>query len=53
MNTATLAECMKLSFADMPFPAVVQKLAGAGVRAYTADLIALRKTYYGEGRRER
>jgi uncharacterized protein YbcV (DUF1398 family) len=38
---------MKLSFANTPFPAVVQKLAGAGVHAYTADLISLRKTYYG------
>ncbi|HEY5306711.1 MAG TPA: DUF1398 family protein [Pseudolabrys sp.] len=47
MNTETIAECMKLSFADTPFPLVVQKLAGAGVTGYSADLIALRKTYYG------
>jgi uncharacterized protein YbcV (DUF1398 family) len=47
MNTDTIAECMTLSFANTPFPAVVQRLAGAGVHAYTADLIALRKTYYG------
>jgi uncharacterized protein YbcV (DUF1398 family) len=46
MNTETIAECMRLSFADTPFPAVVGKLAGAGVHAYTADLIALRNTYY-------
>lgn len=46
MNTETIVECMDLSFANTPFPAVVQKLAGAGVTAYTADLIALRKTYY-------
>jgi uncharacterized protein YbcV (DUF1398 family) len=37
---------MQASFADTPFPVVVQRLAGAGVSAYTADLIALRKTYY-------
>jgi uncharacterized protein YbcV (DUF1398 family) len=47
MNTATIAECMTLSFANTPFPTVVQKLAGAGVTGYTADLIKLRKTYYG------
>jgi uncharacterized protein YbcV (DUF1398 family) len=49
MNTATIAECMKASFANTPFPIVVQKLAGAGVTNYTADLIALRKTYYDAG----
>ncbi|HZL32259.1 MAG TPA: DUF1398 family protein [Pseudolabrys sp.] len=49
MNTATIAECMQLSFANTPFPAIVQKLAGAGVAAYTADLIALRNTYYDAG----
>ncbi|HZZ62986.1 MAG TPA: DUF1398 domain-containing protein [Roseiarcus sp.] len=49
MNTETLAECMRLSFADTPFPIVVGKLAGAGVAAYTADLTALRKTYYDAG----
>ena len=47
MNTETIKACLQLSFADTPFPVVVQKLIGAGVRAYTADLIALRKTYYG------
>ena len=47
MNTETISECMNLSFANIPFPTVVQKLAAAGVHAYTADLIALRKTYYG------
>jgi uncharacterized protein YbcV (DUF1398 family) len=46
MNTATVSDCMTASFADTPFPVVVQHLAGAGVSAYTADLIALRKTYY-------
>jgi uncharacterized protein YbcV (DUF1398 family) len=46
MNTVTISDCMQASFADTPFPVVVQRLAGAGVTAYTADLIALRKTYY-------
>lgn len=46
MNTATIAECMQASFADTPFPVVVQKLAGAGVVSYRADLTKLRNTYY-------
>jgi uncharacterized protein YbcV (DUF1398 family) len=46
MNTAAIAECMTASFANTPFPVVVQTLAGAGVTNYTADLIVLRKTYY-------
>jgi uncharacterized protein YbcV (DUF1398 family) len=50
MNIDTIAECMPLSFADTPFPQVVQKLAGAGVNSYTADLVQLRNTYYGKGR---
>jgi uncharacterized protein YbcV (DUF1398 family) len=50
MNTDVIAECMKLSFANTPFPLIAQRLAGAGVRAYTADLMQLRKTYYGSGR---
>jgi uncharacterized protein YbcV (DUF1398 family) len=50
VNTGTIAECMTLSFANTPFPIVVQKLAGAGVAGYTADLIKLRKTYYGTER---
>ena len=49
MNTETIVDCMKASFADTPFPVVVQRLAGAGVTAYTADLIALRNTYYDAG----
>lgn len=49
MDTRIIAECMELSFADTPFPHVLQKLAGAGVHAYTADLIALRNTYYDAG----
>jgi uncharacterized protein YbcV (DUF1398 family) len=44
MNTEIIAECMKASFANTPFPAVVQKLASAGITGYNADLIALRKT---------
>jgi len=46
MNTDTIAECMNLSFADTPFPKVVERLVGAGVKSYTADLIKLRNTYY-------
>jgi uncharacterized protein YbcV (DUF1398 family) len=49
MNTATITECMTLSFADTPFPQVVQRLIGAGVESYTADLIKLRNTYYDAG----
>jgi len=41
---------MAASFANTPFPAVVQRLAGAGVMSYTADLVSLRKTYYGPDR---
>jgi uncharacterized protein YbcV (DUF1398 family) len=47
MNTQTIGECMKASFADTPFPQVVQRLVGAGVASYTADLVKLRNTYYG------
>jgi uncharacterized protein YbcV (DUF1398 family) len=49
MNTDIIADCMAASFADTPFPAVVQRLADAGVKAYQADLIALRNTYYDGG----
>lgn len=48
MNTQTIADCMKASFADTPFPAVVQTLAGAGVHGYRADLLKLRNTYYDD-----
>jgi len=47
MNTDIIAKCMKLSFADTPFPKVVANLIGAGVRSYHADLATLRNTYYG------
>jgi uncharacterized protein YbcV (DUF1398 family) len=47
VNTHTINECMAASFADTPFPQVVQRLVGAGVQSYTADLIKLRNTYYG------
>ena len=49
MNTATITECMNLSFADTPFPKVVERLVSAGVKSYTADLIKLRNTYYDAG----
>lgn len=50
MNTDTIAQCMTLSFSNTPFPEVVNRLAGAGVRSYDADLIRLRNTYYGAAR---
>jgi uncharacterized protein YbcV (DUF1398 family) len=49
MNTHTIEECMKLSFADTPFSKIVPMLAGAGVTSYTADLVKLRNTYYDAG----
>ena len=49
MNTETIAQCMHASFADTPFPLVVQRLAGAGVTHYRADLMKLRKAYYDAG----
>jgi uncharacterized protein YbcV (DUF1398 family) len=49
MNVQTIAECMKASFIDTPFPVVVQRLAGAGVHGYRADLLKLRNTYYDDG----
>jgi uncharacterized protein YbcV (DUF1398 family) len=47
VNTQTIDECMRASFADTPFPQVLQRLVGAGVTSYTADLVKLRNTYYG------
>lgn len=49
MNVETISGCLQLSFADTPFPAVAARLAAAGVAAYAADLITLRKTYYDAG----
>ncbi len=49
MNTQTIADCMKLSFADTPFSKIIPRLAGAGVASYTADLVKLRNTYYDAG----
>ena len=49
MKTETISACMQASFADTPFPVVVQTLAGAGVTSYRADLMTLRKTYYDAG----
>ena len=49
MNTETIMQCMRASFADTPFPLVVQRLAGAGVTHYRADLMKLRNTYYDAG----
>ena len=50
MNTDVIEACMKLSFADTPFPKVVERLVVAGVTSYTADLMKLRNTYYDSGR---
>ncbi|MGB6535409.1 MAG: DUF1398 family protein [Xanthobacteraceae bacterium] len=50
MNTGTIEECMRQSFADTPFPEVMRRLVGAGVKSYTADLVKLRSTYYGAAR---
>jgi uncharacterized protein YbcV (DUF1398 family) len=51
MDTQVLEQCMVASFANTPFPAVVARLAENGVTSYTADLMALRKTYYNSGSR--
>jgi uncharacterized protein YbcV (DUF1398 family) len=51
MDTHVLEQCMAASFANTPFPAVVARLAENGVTSYTADLMALRKTYYNSGSR--
>lgn len=48
MNADTIDECLRLSFADTPFPVILDKLAGAGVRSYAVDLFLARETYYGE-----
>jgi uncharacterized protein YbcV (DUF1398 family) len=49
MDHTVIGECMRLSFADTPFPQIVSRLGAAGVRAYRADLIRLENSYYGEG----
>lgn len=41
-----LQECSRGSFANMPFPEVVRKLAAAGIESYHADLYRHEKTYY-------
>ena len=51
MDSQVLEQCMAASFANTPFPAVVARLAENGVTSYTADLMALRKTYYNSGSR--
>jgi uncharacterized protein YbcV (DUF1398 family) len=49
MKTETIEQCMKQSFADMPFAKIIPQLAAAGVNSYTADLVKLRNTYYDAG----
>jgi uncharacterized protein YbcV (DUF1398 family) len=45
MNKSVISDCMRLSFADVPFPQVVAKLVSAGVRSYRADLVRLSNCY--------
>ena len=47
MDKTTISDCTRLSFADTPFPEVVMRLAGAGVRSYRADLVRRQSLYYG------
>ena len=49
MNVEIINGCLKASFADTPFPLIVQRFASAGVISYNADLITLRKTNYDAG----
>ena len=49
MEKDVIGKCVRMSFADTPFPEVVRQLGAAGVRAYHADLINLRNAYYGDG----
>jgi uncharacterized protein YbcV (DUF1398 family) len=49
MKADIIGECMTASFADTPFPTIMQRLAAAGVKSYAADLVKLRNTYYGGG----
>jgi len=48
MDTNVLTECNTLSLAGkITFPEVVMKLAATGTERYIADLVGLRKLYYG------
>jgi uncharacterized protein YbcV (DUF1398 family) len=49
MDTTAIDECDRMSFADVPFPQVVARLAAAGVHSYRADLLRRQKTYYDQG----
>jgi uncharacterized protein YbcV (DUF1398 family) len=49
MNIREIHDCLNASFANTPFPIVVARLTEAGVHTYRADLIRLRKAYYGDG----
>jgi uncharacterized protein YbcV (DUF1398 family) len=46
MDTATIDECDRMSFADVPFPQVAARHAEAGVQAYRVDLIRCLKVCY-------
>jgi uncharacterized protein YbcV (DUF1398 family) len=48
MNSQVADDCTRDSLEkSIPFPEVVQRLMDAGVESYFADLVAMRKTYYG------
>jgi uncharacterized protein YbcV (DUF1398 family) len=47
MDRTEIGECTKMSFADVPFPEVIKRLGGAGVRSYRADLVRRHTLYYG------
>lgn len=48
MNIQTITECTQLSLAEqITFPEVVERLMGAGVERYIADLVGKKKFSYG------
>jgi uncharacterized protein YbcV (DUF1398 family) len=47
MDKSVIGDCTRMSFSDTPFPEVVKRLAGAGVRSYRADLVRRQSLYYG------
>ena len=52
MDLQVLKACLTGSFdGSLSFPEVVRRLRAGGVERYHADLVQLRKTYYGTGGR--
>jgi uncharacterized protein YbcV (DUF1398 family) len=49
MDKTEISECTKMSFANVPFPEVIKRLGGAGVRSYRADLVRRHTLYDGGG----